>query len=81
MKLKRLMDLVEQADTHRRLLSDYDGGYSLGIGQFEGDAVLVLQVERDAPQAFPHAIRLDGESVPVLVEHSFVTPTPLSAQG
>lgn len=81
MKLKRLMDLVEQPDTHRQLLSDYDGAYSLGVGQREGDAVLVLQVEPDAPQEFPDEIRLDGESVAVMVEHDFVIPMPLSVQS
>lgn len=82
MELKRLMHFVELPDTHRRLLSDYGGAYSLGIGRQFGDVVLVLQVEPYASQErFPNAIRLAGESVPVVVESNFVAPEPLSSTG
>jgi hypothetical protein len=81
MDLQHLKRYVDLPDTHRRLLADYEGAYSLGIGLRNGDAVLVLQVEPRATQAFPASIRLGGELVPVLIDHNFSAPSPLDAKG
>jgi hypothetical protein len=81
--LKSLQGLVNRPDIHRAVLSNYDGPYSLGIGQDKDsqDPVLVLQVPDASIQHFPTEISVRGESVPVVVKSGFQIPVPLRAHA
>lgn len=83
MDLKSLQSIVNRPDTHRAVLSDYAGPYSLGIGQDQDskEPVLVLQVPDASVQNFPSKISIRGESVPVVVQSGFRIPVPLRAHA
>ena len=77
MDIETLAHFIELPETHRRILSGYQGAYSLGIGQavqHGGRHLLILQVENQPGHAFPTEIRLDGEIVPLVVRGNFSTP-------
>ena len=79
MDVAKLKQFMRERDIHRRLLAGYAGGYSLGIGGAADSAVLVLQVEPQAPTGrFPTDITLDGQIVSVQVKPTFVRPKALA---
>ena len=78
MDIEQLSDYLAAPEVHRKVLSGYRGAYSLGIGQAtDGTPVLVLQIEGSAGVAFPPAVRVGGESIPVIVHENFPVPQPL----
>jgi len=82
MNVEKLSHFVELAETHRKVLSGYSGAYSLGIGQDlqrGRNPVLILQVEKQSAATFPDEVRLDGETVPVVVRTGFVAPHALAS--
>ncbi len=83
MTVERLEKLVEQPEFHRRLLEDFDRGYSLGIGR-DPDApsrfVLYLEVEGDNAPDVPSEIEVGDEVVRVITKTGFKVPTPYAAR-
>ena len=82
MDVENLTHFVQLAETHRKVLSGYRGAYSLGIGEDltrSRDPVLILHVANQHAESFPYEIRIDGETVPVVVRTGFVAPSALSA--
>lgn len=83
MEINRLSHFIELPETHREILSGYEGTYSLGIGRDDARGeklVLILQVEQKGAARFPKEIRLDNEVVPVVVRTGFVVPRALAAR-
>jgi hypothetical protein len=66
---------VDQPETHRKIVGDYAGSYSLGI---KGNA-FSLRVEPKEVSAFPDRVTIDGVEVPVIVEGNFKPPVPLNS--
>lgn len=80
MDIEELSKYLTTPDVHRKVLSGYQGAYSLGIGQSAqgaGNHVLILQVEGSPSVAFPPAVRLGNESVPLIVRTNYGVPQPL----
>lgn len=66
-----LAPLLELPETHQKILGDYDGAYSLGIGE---NGSFVLDVEGQDVQRFPRAVTIGFETIPVVVHGGFVAP-------
>lgn len=66
-----LAPLLELPETHQKILGDYAGAYSLGIGE---DGSFVLDVEGDDVQRFPQSVAIGFETVPVIVHGGFIAP-------
>lgn len=82
MDQRRLTELIETPDVHRRLLGGYKGSYALGITQDPDDKsrlALRLRIEAEGPPAIPNEIVLDGEAVLVVVDTPFRGPVPLKS--
>lgn len=78
MDTKTLAEFIKLTETHRRLLGDYGGAYSLGITQLvNGEFALVLQMEEELPRAIPTSVWVKGEEVRLLVEHGHATPSAI----
>jgi hypothetical protein len=81
MDVEKLSQFVELPETHRKVLSGYRGAYSLGIGQDlarSREPVLILQIEKQPAESIPNEVRLNGETVPVVVRTGFVAPRAFS---
>jgi hypothetical protein len=82
MDQRRLTELIETPEVHRRLLAGYEGPYALGITrdpEDESRLALRLRIEAERPPAIPDEIVLDGEAVPVVVDTRFRGPVPLKS--
>jgi hypothetical protein len=81
MDIKRLMAEVNSPALHRTVLKGFKGPYSLGIGRDEAssEAVLLLMVPKEANQAFPGEVTVDGEPVAVVVRRDFQGPVPYAS--
>lgn len=66
-----LTPLLDLPETHQKILGDYDGAYSLGIGD---DGTFVLDVEGDDLQRFPQSVTIGFETIPVVVRGGFIAP-------
>ena len=78
----RLAELIERPEIQRRILNQYDGGYSIGLTAHpENPSQLAIRVRIAAPDAsqIPASLVLDGETVPILVHSGFTLPKPLQA--
>lgn len=73
----QLMEWVEEPQTHRRIVGDYEGSYSLGVE--ENPPAFVLRVEPKDASRFPDQVNIHGVDVPVIVQGGFVQPRPLTA--
>jgi hypothetical protein len=82
MNVEMLSNLLELPETHQQILAGYQGAYSLGIGadpdEIGHDPVLILQVEHWSSRKFPSHVRLDGESIRLVVRDDFTAPTALT---
>ncbi len=81
MDTSRLASILQRPALHQRLLGDYTGAYSLGIGRDPDNPsapAIILQVENDPPLPTPDYIQIDNESVRVIKKTKFVAPKPLS---
>jgi hypothetical protein len=82
MDATRLAALIERPEIQRRILNQYDGGYSIGLtARPENPSELAIRVRIAAPDAsqIPTSLVLDGETVPILVHAGFTLPVPLKA--
>ena len=72
-----LESLLDQPETYRTLLGEYDGPVSLGITVDEstGEPCLLLRIA-DAAAVRSRELAVDGHMVRVLVRAGFRTPTP-----
>lgn len=69
---------VEEPETHRLIVGDYEGSYSLGVR--EDPPAFVLRVQPADASSFPRRVTLHGALVPVLVQGNFQPPRPLSSR-
>jgi hypothetical protein len=72
-----LESLLDQPETYRTLLGEYDGPVSLGvtIDQLTGEPCLLLRIA-DADAVRRHEIEVGGHMVRVLVRSGYHPPTP-----
>lgn len=77
----QLEQLIDRAATHAALVGDFDGPYSLGVGQrADGEWVLMLDIaENGADEVLE--VELDGKLVTVVVRRNFQPPVPLAANS
>ena len=75
MGAKKLMSWVEEAETHQKIVGDYDGPYSLGVS--DAPPAFLLRVTSDDVSGFPTKVSVHGVEVPVIVRGHFVPPVPL----
>jgi hypothetical protein len=74
MNAQQLLSWVEQPETHRKIVGDYEGSYALGVT--DNPPAFVLRVEPADVESFPTRVNLDGVEVPVIVEGNFKPPRP-----
>ena len=82
MKQEHLADLIERPETHRMILGDYKGSYSLGLTlnpSNRSQLAIRVRIEGNDVSRLPKQVLLEGEVVPVVVIANFITPTPLRA--
>jgi len=79
MDAQRLARHLEQAETHRKVVGDYRGAYSLGVTAHPSGsgAALLLRIGDSAAPGVPRSVKIDDEDVPVIVQGGFKPPTPL----
>jgi hypothetical protein len=72
-----LESLLDQPETYRTLLGEYDGPVSLGItvDELTGEPCLLLRIA-DAAAVRSRELAVDGHMVRVLVRSGFRTPSP-----
>lgn len=79
MDYETLAEFIKSTETHRRLLGDFRGAYSLGITQLANGALaLVLQMEEELPRRFPPSVWIGNEEVALLVEHGHAAPSAVN---
>lgn len=78
MTARQLHTWVEQPETHRLILGDYEGSYALGVR--DDPTAFLLRVEPADVASFPRRVTLHGVEVPVIVEGNFQPPRPLAAR-
>jgi hypothetical protein len=76
---KQLMAWVGEPQTHREIVGDYGGSYSLGVK--EDPPAFVLRVEPEDVAKFPERVKIHGVDVPVIVHGGFAQPKPLTGRG
>ena len=72
-----LESLLDQPETYRTLLGEYDGPVSLGItvDEITGEPCLLLRIA-NAEAVRRRELEIDGYTIRVLVRSDFRTPTP-----
>ncbi len=72
-----LESLLDQPETYRTLLGEYDGPVSLGITTDEatGERCFLLRIG-DAGAVQRRELEVDGHRIRVLVRSGYRTPTP-----
>jgi len=81
METSKLASILQRPALHQRLVGDYKGAYSLGIGRDPDNPsapAIILHVEGDPPFQTPDHIQVDHESIRVVKRTAFVAPKPLS---
>jgi hypothetical protein len=80
----RLVALLARPETHRMILGDYQGCYSLGLTLLRGQRgawAVRVRIEGDDASNIPEQITLDGATLPVVVSTGFQTPRPLNEKA
>ncbi len=72
MNVKQLMNWVDQAETHQKIVGDYSGSYALGVT--DNPPAFLLRVEPPDVNNFPTVVNIHGVEVPVVVRGNFVPP-------
>ena len=72
---RELLRLVDQPETHQKVVGEYEGSYALGVTS--NPPALLLRVQPDDVGRFPKSVTLDGVKVPVVVHGGFGQPRPL----
>jgi hypothetical protein len=69
--------LLDQPETYRALLGEYDGPVSLGItvDELTGETCFLLRIA-DVAAVQRRELEVDGQMVRVLVRSGYRTPTP-----
>jgi len=79
MTADKLAELLGQSETHRTVLGNRRGPYSLGVTKSpdpdEGPALL-LKISDGT--GFPSHVKLSGENVRLIVQGGFKAPVPLN---
>jgi hypothetical protein len=78
MNATQLNTWVEEPETHRLIVGDYEGSYALGVR--EDPPAFVLRVQPADVTSFPHQVTLHGVEVPVIVQGNFQPPRPLASR-
>jgi hypothetical protein len=78
MNVQQLLDWVDQPETHRKIVGDYEGSYALGVT--DDPPAFVLRVEPEAVGSFPTHVTIEGTDVPVIVHGGFQPPKPLATR-
>lgn len=73
MDSKLLAPLLELPETHQKIVGDYLGAYSLGIG---ANGTFVLDVEGTDVKHFPRQVQIGRRTIPVVVQGGFIAPEP-----
>lgn len=76
MNVIELGRLTELPETHRLIVGDYQGAYSLGVTNCPPGFILRVQ-SRDTNH-FPQHVLLQGQDIPVTVTGGFTPPQPMS---
>ncbi|HEV8711695.1 MAG TPA: hypothetical protein VGX03_02570 [Candidatus Binatia bacterium] len=78
MTVDQLADLLERSETHRLILGNTSGPYSLGVtlspDPDEGYAFLLKIAD---PKGFPDYVTIQGLKIRLIVQGGFRTPKPL----
>ncbi len=76
MNLQTLKQHIERPDILEQITAGYEGAFSLGLGRdaATGQFKFILRIEAASSDAFPSAILVAGELVPVVVESDFQPP-------
>lgn len=75
MDTRQLLRWVDQPETHRKIVGEYEGSYALGV--IDDPPGFSLRVEPRDVGRFPKVVKLHGTDVPVVVQGGFAPPTPL----
>ena len=75
MDATQLMNWVDQPETHRKIVGDYEGGYAWGVT--DNPPAFLLRVEPADVNDFPEKVKIHGVEVPVVVHGNFVPPVPV----
>jgi len=81
MDIKRLNDLLERGETHRLILGNHPGPYSLGITRRAGSQEYALLLKVPDSRGFPSYVTLDGQRIKLIVEGGFKAPMALRASA
>jgi hypothetical protein len=73
---KKLLNWVNESQTHRQIVGNYTGSYALGVK--EDPPAFLLRVEPDDVSNFPDHVTIHGVDVPVIVRGGFSQPKPLT---
>ena len=76
MTSEELADLLDEPETHRRIVGHRDVPYALGVTKAPSGAFAFLLRVPD-PSGFPKRVTLHGHTVPVIVEGGFRAPVPM----
>jgi len=80
MDADELADLLTRSDTHRTILGNRQGPYSLGVTRSpDPSEEFALLLKIADPQGFPTHVNLAGKRVRLIVQGGFKPPKPLSA--
>jgi len=78
MTVDQLADLLERSETHRLILGNTSGPYSLGVTRSpnpdEGYAFLLKIAD---PKGFPDYVTIQGQKIRLIVQGGFQPPKPL----
>ena len=76
----QIADLVERPDFLRRLLGDYSGAYSLGVGRDPEDPsrpAIILYLEGARGGTIPDSVKVGEDSLRIITKPGFIPPKPL----
>lgn len=77
----RLASLIKQPEIQRKILNDYEGGYSIGVTlnpKKRSEIAIRIHIQDKKSVHIPSQITLDGETIPIIVNTNFKLPEPLS---
>ena len=79
MNTNELADLLDQPETHQKILGGYQGPYALGVTKVpgHGDAYgFVLRLAGDPPDRQLRTVNIGGHQIPLMIQGGFAAPTP-----
>ena len=79
MTIEDLARIIERPATHRRIVGDYAGAYSLGVTRHpsKSGGAFLLRVEDHGVENMPRSVTIEGEEIPVIVQGGCRAPRPL----